>query len=257
MMLLAVGSGVGEGEFVNRAQAVHALTGRPLSGEASATVRIVPDPDLDCTDVIGKVFDDANRNGIQDDGERGIPGVRVATARGLLAVTDNQGRFHITCAVTPNEARGSNFVLKLDDRTLPSGYRASTNSLQVKRATRGKALEFSFGASIHRVVGLDLADPVFEPSTAEMRDLWRPRLDLLLGELRKGPAVLRLSYLADLEDPRLVEQRLEVVRKQVMDAWKAEPGSYDLSVETEVFWRRDRPPDAAERHARAAGDLHE
>ena len=254
MMLLAVGSGVGEGEFTNRAQAVHALTGRPLSGEASATVRIVPDPDLDCTDVIGKVYDDANRNGIQDDGEHGIPGVRLATARGLLAVTDSQGRFHITCAVTPRDGRGSNFVLKLDDRTLPSGFRASTNAVQVKRATRGKALEFSFGASIHRVVGLDVADPVFEPNAAEMRDLWRPRLDLLLGELRKGPAVLRLSYLADLEDPRLVEQRLEIVRKQVLDAWKAQPGAYDLSVETEVFWRRDQPPDASERHARAAGE---
>jgi hypothetical protein len=76
----------------------------------------------------------------------------------------------------------------------------------------------------------------------------------LLGELRKGPAVLRLSYLADLEDPRLVEQRLEIVRKQVLDAWKAQPGAYDLSVETEVFWRRDQPPDASERHARAAGE---
>ena len=257
MLVMAVGSGVGEGEFTNRAQAVHAVTGRTLSNEASATVRIVPDADFDCTDVYGKVFDDANRNGIQDADEHGIPGVRLATARGLLAVTDQYGRFHITCAVTPREGRGSNFVLKLDDRTLPSGYRASTNSLQVKRATRGKALEFSFGASIHRVVGLDLADPVFEPNTAEMRDLWRPRLDLLLGELRKGPAVLRLSYLADLEDPRLVEQRLEVVRKQVLDAWQAQPGAYDLSVEVEVFWRRDRPPDASERHARAAGDSHE
>jgi uncharacterized repeat protein (TIGR01451 family) len=259
MLVMAVGSGVGEGEFVNRAQAVHAVTGRTLSNEASATVRLVPDADFDCTDVYGKVYDDANRNGVQDDGEHGIPGVRLATARGLLAVTDSQGRFHITCAVTPNEARGSNFVLKLDDRTLPSGYRASTNSLQVKRATRGKALEFSFGASIHRVVGLDLAEPVFEPNTAEMRELWRPRLDLLLGELRKGPAVLRLSYLADLEDPRLVEQRLEVVRKQIMEAWGASAGNStsEFTIETEVFWRRDRPPDASERHARAAGDSHE
>ena len=221
MLVMAVGSGVGEGEFTNRAQAVHAVTGRTLSNEASATVRIVPDADFDCTDVYGKVYDDANRNGIQDDGERGIPGVRLATARGLLAVTDQSGRFHITCAVTPNEVRGSNFVLKLDDRTLPSGYRASTNSLQVKRATRGKALEFSFGASIHRVVALDLADPVFEPDTADLRELWKPRLDLLLAELRKQPAVLRLSYVADLEEPRLVEQRIEVVKGQVMDAWRA------------------------------------
>ena len=161
----------------------------------------MPDPALDCTDVIGKVFDDANRNGVQDEGEEGLPGVRLATARGLLATTDQFGRYHITCAITPHEGRGSNFVLKLDDRTLPSGYRGSTQSLQVQRATRGKMLEFSFGASIHRVIGLDLADAVFEPGSIEMRELWVPRLELLLDELRAGPAVLRLSYLADIEDP--------------------------------------------------------
>jgi uncharacterized repeat protein (TIGR01451 family) len=256
MLLLAVGSGVSEGEFVNHAHAVHTLTGRVLSNEASATVRIVPDPDLDCTDVIGKVFDDANRNGVQDAGERGIGGVRLATARGLLAVTDQYGRFHITCAITPREGRGSNFVLKLDDRTLPSGFRTSTNSLQVKRATPGKALEFSFGASIHRVIGLDVSDPVFEPNTAEIRPLWQPRVDLLLGELKKGPAVLRLTYLADIEETRLVNQRLDTVKQAILDAWKGE-GSYELVIEPEVFWRRGGPPTNAELRTRAAGDAHE
>src|SRR5690606_31880216 len=82
---------------------------------------------------------------------------------------------HITCAITPREGRGSNFVLKLDDRTLPTGFRLSTEPMQVKRATRGKAIEFNFGASIHRVIGLDLADPVFEPGTAELREIWRLR----------------------------------------------------------------------------------
>ena len=202
MLVLAVGSGVGEGEFVNRAQAMSAFTGNPLSVEASATVRIVPDPALDCTDVIGKVFDDANRNGLQEEGEQGIPQVRLATARGLLATTDQFGRFHITCAITPHEDRGTNFVLKLDDRTLPSGFRASTSNLQVQRATRGKALEFNFGASIHRVIGLDLADPVFEPGSIEIRPLWLPRLELLMTELRAAPAVLRLSYLADEQPAR-------------------------------------------------------
>ncbi len=249
MLLLAVGSGVSEGEFVNRAQAMSALTGRALSGEASATVRIVPDPALDCTDVIGKVFDDANRNGLQDEGERGIPQVRVATARGLLATTDQFGRFHITCAITPREDRGSNFVLKLDDRTLPSGYRASTQNLQVQRATRGKALEFNFGASIHRVIGLDLADAVFEPGSTEIRPIWRPRLDLLLTELRASPAVLRLSYLADLEDPQLVDARVKALRRQIEEAWQATDGdpSYELAIEPEVFWRRGEPTDARER----------
>jgi uncharacterized repeat protein (TIGR01451 family) len=253
MLLLAVGSGVGEGEFVNRAQAMHLLTGRPLSGEATATVRIVPDPALDCTDVIGKVYDDQNRNGLQDRGEPGIPGVRLATARGLLATTDVHGRFHITCAITPREGRGSNFVLKLDDRTLPSGFRASTQLVKVQRATRGKALELNFGASIHRVIGLDVSDPVFEPGTIEIRELWRPRLELLLAELEKAPAVLRLSYLADLEEPALVAARMRFLEQQIMAAWRSEAPPYELAVEPEVFWRRGAPPPEAPRGRRGGG----
>jgi len=254
VLLLAVGSGVGEGEFVNRAQAVSATNGRTMSNEAQATVRIVPDPALDCTDVIGKVFDDANRNGLQDEGEQGIPQVRLATARGLTAMTDQFGRFHITCAITPREDRGTNFVLKLDDRTLPSGFRASTENLQVQRATRGKALEFNFGASIHRVIGLDLADAVFEPNSVEMRPLWVPRLELLMTELRAAPAVLRLSYLADLEDPALVDARVKALRRQVEDAWNAVEGgpTYDLAIEPDVFWRRGEPTGSRERR-RGAG----
>ena len=241
-LLLAVGAGVSEGEYVNRAQVVNGVTGNAMSGEATATVRVMPDPTFDCTDVTGKVFNDANRNGLQDDGEPGLPGVRLVTARGLTATTDPYGRYHITCATTPDEARGSNFALKLDDRTLPSGFRLSTDQVQVKRATRGKALRLNFGASIHRVVGLDLADAVFEPGSTQMRIQWRPRVDLLLEELRKAPAVLRLSYLADVEDEALVERRLEAVKKQISDAWEAMNCCYALTIEPEVFWRLGAPP---------------
>jgi hypothetical protein len=241
-LLLAVGGGVTEGEFVNRAQVVHDVTGDVMSGEATATVRVVPDPTFDCTDVFGKVFDDANRNGLQDDGEDGLPGVRMSTVRGLQATTDQYGRYHITCAITPNESRGSNFVLKLDDRTLPSGFRMSTDQVQIKRATRGKALRFNFGASIHRVVSIDLSDAVFEPGTTEIRIQWQPRLDLLLGELRKAPAVLRLSYVADTEAAALVERRVKAVKRQLSEAWDAEDCCYPLTIETEIFWRHGGPP---------------
>src|SRR4029453_8513816 len=180
-------------------------------------------------DVTGKVFDDANRNGLQEDGEAGLPGVRVLTARGLAATTDQYGRYHITCAITPDERRGSNFVVKLDDRTLPSGFRLSGDQVQIKRATRGKALKFNFGASIHRVVAIDLSDTVFEQNSTGIRVQWRPRLNLLLEELRKAPAVLRLSYVADTEDAALVGRRVEAVKQQLSDA---------LTVETKVFVRR-------------------
>jgi uncharacterized repeat protein (TIGR01451 family) len=270
VLLLAVGAGVGEGQFVNRAQAFAQVMGtavnrapapatvtrtpvnraqasamvigNPVSTEASATVVVTPDTTFDCTDVIGKVFDDANGNGHQDPGEKGLPGVRVVTTRGLAAITDEFGRFHITCAITPLEGRGSNFALKLDDRTLPSGYRLTTPQVLVERATRGKALRFEFGASIHRVVSLDLSDAVFEPGTADMRLQWRPRLDLLLTELRKSRSVLRLSYLADVEDKPLVDLRLETVAKMIRDDWRAMNCCYELTIEREVFWLRGGPP---------------
>ena len=242
-LLLAVGAGVSEGEFTNRAQAVHALTGNPLSEEAFATVRLVPDPTFDCTDVIGKVFDDHNRNGYQDGDEGGLPGVRLVTVQGLAATTDEHGRFHFTCAITPNESRGSNFVLKLDDRTLPSGYRPSSKPVQIKRATRGKSLRFNFAASIHRVVGLDIPGEVFEPDSTEIRPQWRPRFGMLLEELQKGPAVLRLSYLADVEDERLAERRLKAVKAEIMHAWSELACCYELVIEPEVYWRLGAPPD--------------
>jgi uncharacterized repeat protein (TIGR01451 family) len=246
VMLLAVGAGVSEGEFVNRVQAANQLTGTALSNEATARVRIVPDPDFDCTDVTGKVFADSNRNGLQDPGESGLAGVRIATARGLMATTDAYGRYHITCAVTPREGRGSNFILKLDNRTLPSGYRPSTDEIQVLRATRGKAVRFNFAASIHRVIGLDLADAVFEPGTTEMRTQWRPRLQLLMNELKKAPAVLRLSYLADVEDADLVERRLNAVKSEIAQSWRELNCCYQLSIEPQVFWRLGGPPKQAD-----------
>ena len=240
-LLLAVGAGVGEGEFVNRARVWNGLTDRPLSGEATATVRVVPDPTFDCTDIIGKVFDDANRNGHQDEGEGGLGGVRLVSARGLAATTDANGRYHLTCAVVPNEDRGSNFVLKLDDRTLPSGYRPSTRQTVIARATRGKALSIDFGASVFRVVSLDLSDEVFERGGTELRRHWQPRVQTLIDELVKEPAVLRLSYLADLEDPDLVEARLAAIKAQVTQAWPTAGANYPLTVEQQTFWRRGAP----------------
>jgi uncharacterized repeat protein (TIGR01451 family) len=270
LLLLAVGAGVGEGEFVNyaqafaevtgaavnrakapaavtrapmlRAQAPAAVLGGPVSAEATAKVRVVPDITFDCTDVIGKVFDDANGSGHQDPGEKGLPGVRLVTTRGLAAITDEFGRFHITCAITPLEGRGSNFALKLDDRTLPSGYRLTTPQVLVERATRGKALRFEFGASIHRLVSLDLSDAVFEPGTADMRLQWRPRLDLLLAELRKSRSVLHLSYLGDVEDKPLADRRLEAIAQTIRDAWRAMNCCYELTIEREIFWLRGSPP---------------
>ena len=250
-LLLIVGSGVSEGEYVNNAYLIgtdfiNTETNGAASGVASATVRVIPDPTFDCTDIIGKVFDDKNMNAYQDEGETGLPGVQVATARGLRVTTDQHGRFHITCAVVPHEVRGSNFIMKLDDRTLPSGYRITTENPRVQRATRGKMMKFNFGAVIHRVVRLDLADGVFEKGSTELRPQWRSRIETLIIELQKDASILRLSYLGENETEAEVEDRLDAIEALISDRWEEIDCCYKLTIETEVFWRKGNPSDRKE-----------
>jgi large repetitive protein len=240
-LMLIVGSGVSEGMYINRAQVFATQLASAASAEATAAVRVVADPTFDCSDLIGKVFDDVNQNGYQDQGEPGLAGVRLVSARGLVVTTDPHGRFHLTCAAIPDPDRGSNFILKLDDRSLPTGYRVTTENPRVERATRGKMIKFNFGAAIHRVVKLDLADGVYEPGTTEMRVQWKQRMALLLKELKQARSVLRLSYLAEVESQGLVKQRLDAAKREIEATWKREGGKYDLSVETEVFWRTGGP----------------
>lgn len=241
-LLLIVGAAVHEDEYINRAHVFDTLTQSLASGIATATVRVVPDPTFDCSDVIGKVFDDKNLNGYQDEGEKGIAGTRVVTARGLNVTSDKYGRFHLTCAVVPDESRGSNFIIKLDERSLPSGYRVTTENPRVQRATRGKMLKFNFGAAIHRVVSMDMADGVFEKDSNEIHSQWLHRIDLLIEQLKDKPSILRLSYLADIEDSGLVDDRLESMQEAILEKWGS-IDSYELTIETEIFWRRGGPPD--------------
>jgi uncharacterized repeat protein (TIGR01451 family)/fimbrial isopeptide formation D2 family protein len=241
-LLLIVGSGVGEGKYVNSAQAINTITGSDVSGVATATVRVIPDPTFDCTDIIGKVYNDINLNGYQDQGEEGVAGAQVATARGLRVTTDAHGRFHITCAIVPNEVRGSNFIMKLDEHSLPSGYRVTTENPRVQRATRGKMIKFNFGTAVHRVVKLDLADGVFEKGKTELRPQWRSRIGLLINELQKQGSILRLSYLAENETEDEVDDRLDAIEELISDRWEDLDCCYRLDIETEVFWRRGGPP---------------
>jgi hypothetical protein len=54
--------------------------------------------------------------------------------------------------------------------------------------------------------------------------------------------VLRLSYVADIEDPALVERRVATVKRQLSEAWKTANSKEVLTIEHEVFWRRGAPP---------------
>ena len=220
-MVLAVGVGVGEGQYVNSVVATQGSGGRALSNTATASVRVVPDALFDCTDVIGKVYDDRNANGVQDEGEPGLPNVRVATVNGLLVTTDAQGRYHIACAAVPKEGTGSNLVLKLDERTLPSGYRVTTENPASDRATRGKALKLNFGATVHRVVRLDLKAAAFSDGQPTLLPDVQARLGMAVAALAERPSVLRLAYQpAAQEAQALSETRIAAVKAAVLERWR-------------------------------------
>ena len=186
-MSLVVGAGVSEGDYTNQVWALNNVVNSRVSNVASATVRVVPDPNFDCSDIIGKVFDDQNANGYQDQGEPGIANVRIATPRGLLVTTDSEGRFHVTCADVPNQDRGSNFVMKLDERTLPSGYRVTTENPRDVRLTRGKMVKLNFGATVHRVVRLALNGAAFTGEGVELAPEWSKQLEAVPAQLEIDP----------------------------------------------------------------------
>ena len=199
---------------------------------ARARVTILAEAVFDCGDIIGKVFDDKNRNGYQDDGEPGLPAVRVATVHGLLITTDPNGRYNIPCADIPDADIGSNFILKLDTRTLPTGYHVTTENPRRVRLTRGKVVKLNFGASISRVVKLELNGKVFAAGSAALKPKWQGGLDGLISALEAETSVLVITYRG--ADDALARARLRAVREAVTQRWAAVAKHYDLAIDTRI-----------------------
>lgn len=227
-LILVVGVGVGEGEYVNQAVGINTLANAQISNLATATVRVVPDPTFDCSDLIGKVFDDLDVNGYQDEGEPGIANVRLATVNGLLVTTDDQGRFHVACAAIPQSDRGSNFVMKLDTRTLPSGYRVTTENPRDVRLTRGKMTKLNFGAALHRVVRIEVTSEAFTGDGQTLAPEWSAQIDALLDQIKDKPSLIRIAHRA--ADAEQASRLADDIRKR----WEAH-GDYPLTVELEVW----------------------
>jgi outer membrane protein OmpA-like peptidoglycan-associated protein len=147
------------------------------------------DPDFEQTRIWGKVFDDRNGDGWQDAGERGIPGVRLATVEGLVTETDAQGRFHIEGLVVSNQMRGQNFVVKVDKSTLPEGVEFTTANPLMRRITPAIPTRFDFGVRMppspqaRGVVELELGSVVFVPGSAEIRPQFQAVIDEMAAQV--------------------------------------------------------------------------
>ncbi|MEP3296601.1 hypothetical protein [Tateyamaria sp.] len=218
------------GELINRTFMADSA-GNQLSNTATAVVRIEPEHVFDCADIIGKVYDDKNQNGYQDQGELGLPGVRLATLKGHLITTDEYGRYHIPCAELP-ESIGSNFTLKLDTRTLPSGYRVTTENPRVIRVTAGKFAKLNFGAALSNVVDIDLTARAFTSEGAPVAALSNG-IDRLVRTIEATPSVLRLSYILRDEEPEIGRARMRIVEELIRRKWRGS-GRYKLNIERTI-----------------------
>lgn len=218
------------GELVNRAFMTDAA-GNQLSNTATAVVRIEPEHVFDCSDIIGKVYDDRNQNGYQDQGEPGLPGVRLATVRGHLITTDEYGRYHVPCAELPKDF-GSNFTLKLDTRTLPTGYRVTTENPRVIRVTAGKFAKLNFGAALSNVVDIDLTARAFNADGTPVAALDKG-INRLVASIQATPSVLRLSYILRDEEPKVARARLRLVEDMIREKWRG-GGRYKLNIERTI-----------------------
>jgi len=264
-----VTNGAVAGDLVNVASLRDPATNALLARRTTATVRIEPEGVFDCGDVIGKVFDDRNRDGyqnapeaapiiadtydpdgkfgkydgapevIEDDGtEPGLAGVRLVGVDGTIITTDAFGRYNVPCAMLPLD-RGSNFILKLDTRSLPAGYRATTENPLVTRLTPGKMVEMNFGASIAKVVRIDLNANAFtdQGGKAGLSPDLVAGIAGLLPQIAGDAPVVRLSYFlptgADAQAVRQARSMLRLVEQHIRREWR-DAGRTKLTIETTV-----------------------
>lgn len=113
-----VGVNAREGDAENVALATGAFPSgeHTESGTARATVRVGGGAFSTRQMIVGRVFEDANRNGFFDDGDKPVPGVRLYLTSGQSVITDSEGMYNF-----PALNDGSQ-VVALDPVTLAPGY---------------------------------------------------------------------------------------------------------------------------------------
>ena len=215
--------------------AIDPATGDALGTTGRASVRIEMEHVFDCGDVIGKVFDDRNRNGYQDEGEPGLPGVRVATVKGVLITTDKHGRFNVPCAELPDADIGSNFLLKLDTRTLPTGYRLDDRKSARGAADGGQGRPSSILARPSpKLCASTCRDKAFEPGSNQPSQALLAGIDTAAGQ--HGGRTRRCSGSPTLRTAAtsgLASARLKAVEAAVQKNGARRAGAR-LTIETRV-----------------------
>ena len=207
------GPNVTFGAHENRAF-VESTTNGSRSDVATAIVDYFPEPTFDCTPIIGRVYDDVNHNGYPDDGEPGLPAVRIVTVNGDIITTDEHGRYHVPCAIIADNERGSNVLLKTDIRTLPLGYATTSENPRVMRATRGKFIKMNFGAAFMPKMRVDLYADDFQ--TGRLKPTAKARVGAQLGQSATAERAVLIYHANEGETAVMGQAKLDDVRQYVL-----------------------------------------
>lgn len=115
-----------------------------IAQAASPIPEIFSDKALNQQSITGKVFFDRNGDGLQNNNEQGISGVRLASVTGLVLETDEEGRFNL-----PDSGNHSqNLILKLDLSSLPHGTVITTENPRVILTSKIGLNKLNFGVQL-------------------------------------------------------------------------------------------------------------
>ncbi|MEJ6066812.1 hypothetical protein MT378_03530, partial [Psychrobacter sp. 16-Bac2893] len=142
-----VGSSALGGDGINRATAIAKTEQDQSLVSREAQWKVEVDRGVMNTDgiIVGKVYHDINRDGIQQkqDGELGVAGVRIYMENGNFAVTDPEGKYNFY------GISAKTHVLKVDRTTIPNATELVTQSNRNAGDAGSRFVDLKYG-ELHR-----------------------------------------------------------------------------------------------------------
>ncbi len=178
-----IGVGGDRGDGTNRARATD-QTGTITSNEGKATVRVSGGVFATEACVIGKVYVDCNGNRVQDEGEPGIPGVRLYFENGTNLTSDENGQYSI-CGLRP-----ITHVLKVDPQSMPLGSRLETLSNRNAGDAESLFVDLKNG-ELHRA---DFAERSCMPKILKQVEERRKRGPIYVPEIQTGTDTVGIQF---------------------------------------------------------------
>jgi large repetitive protein len=168
-----VGVAALRGNGINNAVAASGLL---ASNVAQAKVQIQGGVFTDRGYVIGKIYVDCDRNGVQDKGELGIPGVRLFLEDGTYVISDSEGKYSFY-GVTPRT-----HALKLDKTTLPLGAKLEILGNRNSGDPGSRFVDLKYG-ELHKA---DFAEGSCSPAVLDDVKARREKAERLAHETERG-----------------------------------------------------------------------